>query len=146
MKKQIFILLNLVAMDYLYGSDENNQVNIANNVHVNQAAQDVIDCEILIPARNLNPVVEPASRGRSLSFSAEVELAVQHAAAAQEVPMDEDDSSLLDLLNEVLGLGIEEIADNHSEHNLENFNFPDFSDDEDVLSVHSQDYMDYQNQ
>lgn len=146
MKKQIFILLNLVTMHALYSSGENNQENIANNVHVNQADQNFVGCGVLIPARNLHPSVEPASRGRSLSFSAEVELAVQQAAADQVVPMDQDDSSLLDLLNEVLGLEIEEIADNNSEHNLEDFYDPNFSDDGSVISVYSQDDMDYEDQ
>jgi len=142
MKKQTFILLNLIAMHSLYSSDQNNQENFESNVPVHQAQQRFVVCDILSPVRDLNPQVEPASRGRSLSFNAEVELALQQAEAAQEVPMHEDDDNALNFQE------IEEIADNHSEHNLENFNYPDFSDNEneDVVSVHSQDDMDYQDQ
>jgi len=144
MKKQIFILLNLIAMHSLYSSDQNNQENFGSNVPADQAQQRFFVCDILSPVRDLNPQVEPASRGRSLSFNAEVELAVQQAEAAQEVPMHQDDYQGLNL--EDVNDEIQEIADNHSEHNLEDFNDPYFSDNEDVLSVHSQDGMDYQDQ
>lgn len=144
MKKQIFILLNLIVMHSLYSSDQNHPENFGSNVRADQVQQRYNLCEVLSPARDLNPQVEPASRERSISFTAEVELAVQQTAADQVIAMDQDNDQGFSLEN--FNNEIDEIADNYSEHNLEDFNDPDFSDDEDLVSVHSQDNMDYQDQ